>query len=63
MIKGLISTATGQAQMLCDASGKCAIKLEGLPIAQIDAQCEAAECLAPTTSELNVTEGARLLPG
>ena len=58
MIKGLIGSATGQAKLLCDAGGKCAIKLEGLPIAQIDAQCVAGECLAPTSNELNVTVGA-----
>ncbi|KAL4857919.1 ATP-binding cassette sub-family G member 2 [Chlorella vulgaris] len=55
-IQGLIGSATGQAKLDCDAAGTCAIILQGLPISQLDATCQAGECLVPTTSSLNTTE-------
>jgi hypothetical protein len=60
-IQGLIGSATGQAKLDCDAAGTCAIILQGLPISQLDATCQAGECLVPTTSSLNTTEGAGAL--
>ena len=56
VIQGLVSSATGQAKLECDAAGQCAIKLVGLPISQLDATCQAGECLVPTDDQLNITD-------
>lgn len=63
----MIGTATGQAKLDCDASGACAIILQGLPISQLDATCAAGECLVPTETQLDNTtspgEGQGVGPG
>ena len=60
IVNGLVSGVNGKASLDCDLSGSCSIKLTGLPIAQLDATCQAGECLVPTDQTLNVTDGARL---
>lgn len=53
LITSLVGGVNGQATLSCDAAtGACVMKLAGLPIPQINANCQAAECLAaPAPSE------------
>lgn len=57
IVNGLVQGVNGKASMDCDAAGACSIKLTGLPIAQLDATCQAGECLVPTDQTLNTTTG------
>ncbi len=58
IVNGLVQGVNGLASMDCDPTGACSIKLTGLPVAQLDATCQAGECLVPTDQTLNVTDGA-----
>ena len=41
-----MSGVAGAASLACNATGGCIMKIEGLPVADIEATCTAAECLA-----------------
>ena len=57
IINGLVQGVYGRASINCDAAGACSIKLTGLPIAQLDATCQAGECLVPSGQPPRATEG------
>lgn len=54
LINGLIASAKGPVSIEC-AGSDCDVKLTGLPIQSITANCTAGECLVPTEQELNTT--------
>jgi hypothetical protein len=61
LVTGLTSSAKGKSTLDCTAEGSCVVKISGLPVASIDAQCQATECLVPSAKQLlNTTEGALL---
>ena len=55
-----MGSVKGPISMECAAGGSCSLKLSGLPIESIDAQCDVGECLVPTDQELGNTTGGCL---
>lgn len=51
LIASLAGSVSGEASLACNATGGCVMKIAGLPVGQIDATCQAAECLAPGGAE------------
>jgi hypothetical protein len=48
VIASLASSVSGEASLECNTtSGACTMQITGLPVQQIDATCQAAECLVP----------------
>jgi ABC-type multidrug transport system ATPase subunit len=58
LVSGLITLVNGKAELICTpgAAGEpapCTLKLQGLPINEIQANCMASECIIPEDSGFN----------
>ena len=50
LVSQLANDVTGMASINCQSGPACSIKLTGLPVTQLDANCTVGECLVPQTS-------------